>query len=531
MASRSVTAHGVIDAGEAVYMAQHWNELNQNIAPNTELTYTTSLVSLGSSFKIPAAEKGAAPPGGDQILVPGGLGGISGFAAYWDQYFADMPFDNYTGKIDADRGLSYIDFAVPPSQQMDVEWVEVKIDLSGPGATSEDGLNALRIMLVSPDGTQSELNNYYVPPSWAPDARQPSSTNANGWQIDPGNGLNGTGSSSFTWTFSTNRSWGENSSSEVITNAATGEPVMQEVDTFDPNTFQFTMSMQPIFRNWELHVENYSPSTFNLDGVEVVWHGKPISGGTYDPNYQDNGILSAQRVQGVVGIDTNGDNQFNFNRYVQTLNGQHADVSDIRTDDIQRTLDYTDNNHNGIYDEGDTINQEPFAANVVVDAYKVWNGVPEAAPTARFLTGADGNYYFDLDPVGDLAQTNNPASPHFGQTIEYQIRASDPLDPNVIFLDDTVTPGLQTTDPNFTYLPHYASTWTINPNWFFAADHDNPTPLGDNPGEIFFDSSGNAGNVQGLLNPSDLPEPGLPSPSPSITTLRSTTSSRRPLKI
>ena len=32
-------------------------------------------------------------------------------------------------------------------------------------------------------------------------------------------------------------------------------------------------------------------------------------------------------------------------------------------------------------------------------------------PTARFLTGADGNYYFDLDP-----------------TFEYEIRITDPLD-------------------------------------------------------------------------------------------------------
>ena len=195
---------------------------------------------------------------------------------------------------------------------------------------------------------------------------------------------------------------------------------------------------------------------------------------------------------------------------MQTVFGQHADLSDVRDGDIERTLDFNDNNSNGVYDEGDTINQEQFAANVVVDAYKVWGGVPEASPTARFLTGADGNYYFDLDVQGDLAQTTNPASPHFGQTIEYQIRASDPQDR--LFLQDTATPAMTTSDPNFTYLPHYAQTWTINPNWFFGADHDNPPVVGDNPGEIFFDSSGNANNVQGLVDPTDLPEPGLPSP-------------------
>src|SRR6185369_6458586 len=66
-------SHGVVDAGAAVYMALHWNELKQNIAPNTELTYTTSVVAPVG--RVLAAEKGAAPPNGDEILVPGGLSG------------------------------------------------------------------------------------------------------------------------------------------------------------------------------------------------------------------------------------------------------------------------------------------------------------------------------------------------------------------------------------------------------------------------------------------------------------------------
>jgi hypothetical protein len=178
---------------------------------------------------------------------------------------------------------------------------------------------------------------------------------------DPGGDLNNGVDGQFVWTFSTNRSWGENSSSEVITNAATGEPV--------------TSNGLPVFRNWELHIENWSATTVGVSSVEVVWHGKPIAGGKYDPNYAVNGILSGQRVQGVVGIDTNGDNDFNFNRYVQTIFGQHTDATDIRDGDVFRQLDFTDNNQNGVYDEGDVINQEPFAANVIVDAYKVWNGV------------------------------------------------------------------------------------------------------------------------------------------------------------
>ena len=193
--------------------------------------------------------------------------------------------------------------------------------------------------------------------------------------------------------------------------------------------------------------------------------------------------------------------------YVQTLTGgpNGPDTSaPSATNNVVHQLNFTDANDDGIYDEGDTVFQEPYAANVIVDAYKVWNGVAEATPTARFLTGADGNYYFDLDVQGDLAQTKTLGSTHFGQTIEYQIRATDPLGRQ--FLNDINTTSMSTSNPTFTYLPHYASSWTINANWFFSADHDNPLLLGNNPGEIFFDPSGNTANVQGLVNPTDLPE-------------------------
>src|SRR6185369_13211321 len=187
------------------------------------------------------------------------------------------------------------------------------------------------------------------------------------------------------------------------------------------------------------------------------------------------------------------DNDFNYNRYVQTLNGDHGDTTDIRDGDVVRKLDFTDNNNNGLYDAGDVINQEPFVSNVVVNAYRVWNGTAEATPVATFLTGADGNYYFDLNVWGDLAQTTNPTSPHFGQTLEYQISIQDPEGRQI--LDDLDTFAQTTSDPNYKYQKHYQTSWRINPNWFFAADHDvadinNPGLLGDNPGEIFFDPTG-----------------------------------------
>ena len=241
-----------------------------------------------------------------------------------------------------------------------------------------------------------------------------------------------------------------------------------------------------------MHIENWSNSSYSLPIIEVIWHGKPISGGTFDPNYAVNGIANAQRVQGFVGIDANGDENFNYNRYIQTISGDHSDVGTIRTEDIQRVLDFDDINGNGILDYGidstgklgplETINQESFAANILVEARRVFNGVAESDPVAQFLTGADGNYYFDLNVQSDIAYAAS-----IGATFEYQITATDPL--GRALLEDTDTPALLTSDPQYTYLPHFKQQWTITPDWFYAPDRDNPLLIGDNPGEIFYDSA------------------------------------------
>ncbi|HEX4413663.1 MAG TPA: S8 family serine peptidase, partial [Lacipirellulaceae bacterium] len=474
--------HGVVDAGLAVEMAKEWTTLDQNLAPDTEMTYTTSVVGLGTAgLNLPAAEK-TTDDNGD-FLVPGGIGGKAGFIAYWNEFFKPVtitdgvadpttgPFSEPKPPIDT-RGESYLDFNVPPPQEIDVEWVEVKIDIRGPA----DNLNHLRIMLTSPDGTQSEFINYSPNPSFIPDSTQTSSTPANGWQIAP-SGSPGTSDTSLVWTFSTNRDWGETTNSAVILDAVTGEPVLLTDSQGDP--------VSTIFRNWELHIENWGSSAMSLHNVEIVWHGKPIEGGTLDPNYGVEGVQAAQRIQGFVGIDTNGDNEFNYSRYIQTVSDTDGDPTTTRTDDVNRQLDFTDNNGNGIYDAGDVINQEPFAANIVVDAYRTWDGVPESTPVARFLTGADGNYYFDLDVAGDQAQTTTLGSAHFGQKLGYQIRATDPLGRDE--LDDIFTPAETTSNSLYTYVPHYESVWNITPDWFFAPDRDNPLTPGNNPGEIFFD--------------------------------------------
>ncbi|HEX2473132.1 MAG TPA: S8 family serine peptidase [Lacipirellulaceae bacterium] len=464
--------HGVVDAELAVKMALQWHDLGQNLDPFTERTFTTFVVSPIGPF--PAAEEMSDDTLG--LLVPGGIGGQGGYIDYWNEYFEDppAPFDpaepddwpNHT------RGDSYIPWVVPPDEAINAEWVEVKIELAGP---AED-LDFIRIMLTSPEGMQSELNHYYADPEFIPTALQISSLPAG--LIDPFGDID-TDGGTFVWTFTTNQMFGESTNTAVIIDPVTGEPVL------GPGGL-------PVFRNWELHLENWSNSDYFINGVEVVWHGKPIEGGALDENWQ---VAAAQRVQGFVGIDNNNDEQFNYTRYTQTVSDLDNDPLTIFTSDVVRVLDTTfqDNNGNGIFDAGDTRNQEPFAENILVEAYRVdpVTGAVDDDPTARFLTGADGNYYFDLDP-----------------NFEYEIRITDPL--NRIILEDTETPD--SAPPGLEYLPHFKESWRITPDWFFAPDRDNPLGVTDNPGEIFVGMHDANGDGISTLSPQPFIDMGDPIP-------------------
>ncbi|MEX2167993.1 MAG: S8 family serine peptidase [Pirellulales bacterium] len=407
--------HGVIDAELAVRMAEQWHNLNQGIAPDTERTYTTFVTQPGASAlgDLPAAE--VLPPDRSALIIPGALGGDEGFSEYWSQYFEDDPFVDYDGPSEFARG-TYLEFEVPDTSAINLEWAEVKVDISGP---SED-LDHIRITLISPEGTQSELHNYYADLELlVPGSIQPG-TNSSGWLISPAGDLD-TDGGTFVWTFSTNRNWGERTSTAAIIDPITREPLL---DSFG----------EPITRGWELHVENWSNSEFRLEGLEIVWHGKAIAAGT-------------QRVQGLIGTDQNNDGDFNYSRSIQTITPSNpVDASIIRNGDVVRELDFA---------------QEAFAANMLVEAFRVVNGVPEDNATARFLTGADGNYYFDLLPD------------------EYVIRVTDPLER--VLLEDVSTPSQ--------FLRHYESEWHINEDWFFAQDREDINPLNVNQvPEVLYDA-------------------------------------------
>ena len=155
--------------------------------------------------------------------MPGGIGSIGGFIPYYNQYFVDDPFTNYTGPRAGARGDHISTLPCRLAKALMLNGWRFGIELDGNAA---DDLDSMRIFLVSPEGTQSELNNFYGDTSFLPSfTTQPSS--APPAFINPVGDISS--SDSFLWTFSTNRNWGESTNSEVIIHPATGEPLLADL--------------------------------------------------------------------------------------------------------------------------------------------------------------------------------------------------------------------------------------------------------------------------------------------------------------
>ncbi len=408
------TGHGVIDAELAVRMAEQWHVKNQAL-PRDELSYTTFVNSPGNvPFDLPAAGVGSQESG--FILVPGGIGGESGHIAYVNEYFVDDP--DFTQDFPL-RGLPSLEFAVPANNAMSIESIDVKVSIAG---DSSSAMDHLRLLLISPTGTYSELNNYRVP-SPAPFTTQFISL-TNGMILfgEPGSiGPEG----DFAWTFNTNRSWGERSDNAIMFDPLTGEPVVSSLGgvVLPPGFPPLPGQGEALTQGWRLVVENWSDVDLGLQGVEIVWHGRPVD-------------ANSQRVQGFVGVDDNRDDLFNFSRVIDT--SLAAPGTTARLGDVSSTPDLTQES----FAAGATVTVRRASDNVIVD---------------QFITGHDGNFYFDLVPDN------------------YIISVEDALGRAAV--DDTLTPeGL---------LDHYRSEWHITTDYFRVWDHD---PLF--PTEVLTDANG-----------------------------------------
>jgi subtilisin family serine protease len=414
-------AHGVVDAELAVALAKQWTVKDQTLPK--ELTYTT--FARPSNFNIPSAAF-VGPDGADDLyIIPGLVGGGTDeeFHEYYDEFFADMPFDGDDPPVD-DNGtylpISLLDGFNPPLMQ--IEWVEVKIQVSGMD------MNRLRIALRSPDGTISDLN---MP---LQEFRTLFEVNMNFQDQDDFhvNAATSPADGTLLYTFSTNRHWGERSDAFFEIDSATGLPKI------DPDTGQ------TIFRSWDLIVENYDGGSSGvLNAFEVIFHGTPIG-------------QSTERISGHVGIDAGslngtaarGDGNFNFSRgYDVDVNGD----GNVDTRIIDR-------------------DPEPWGANVTLKAVDASGNT-----VAQFVTGADGNYYFDLAP----GPNGTPAT--------YTIKI---VDPEGRAMDDT---GLN---------PRYLKEWQVivDPNDNFTRAAGRQVPIDDDGDGIQdYDDI----NMNGIQDPSE----------------------------
>jgi len=337
---------GVVDATAAVELAKNWLTVGAQQSEQTWTTTTALAHKIWGSYE-------SEPDNQAKYLVPGGIGGDfdndKDFGAYYDQFREDNSFfsdDTETAPMDDppfnDRdirgvfgGQSGIPIVV--GESMAVEWVGIKLDL-GPSSTQD--LDYLRITLVSPDGTNSELNAYGQNISGIVDHRDSITS------IGESGGDLGTS----TLILSTNRNWGERTESKPRLDEA-GDPVL------DFNGFEVT-------DGWRLVFENYGASEIDINNYEVVFYGINTEG--------------TSRIQGVLGVDDNADGFFSD--------------SSATADNYTRYILDPDSSHR-IFNP----DQESFAGGVIVYVDINGDGV-RGSIEPYYQTGADGNYYFDLPP-------------------------------------------------------------------------------------------------------------------------------------
>ena len=419
--------HGVVDAALAVELARNWVTLG---GQTSEFTWTTGRFTSGqiNAGAITNDDSG-------EFIVPGGVIGDgnpdnpNAFIEYFNEFNkeetpaepgepdADPPVEgkDRKGPFDAEdpgdqkvntRG-TYIPI-FPPA--MTVEWVEVELDLDTGDANDYD---FLRIVLVSPDGTQSELKNWHLKPG-ANDLNGPFHNTGNGHRgglfDDPAGNITND-DAVLNAVFTTNRHWGERTEAKVRLNTD-GTPVRGHTfeEEFLPTNKTVDNNPNPegpeIVDGWKLVFENFSGSTININSYEVAFHG--IS------------ALGTGRIQGVIGVDDNTDGFFssiapdpddpgadpqedNFSRYTEinlldTLMEPPIDPdAEPLTDADQLFVDIASSDPYMVRTALSPEVQESWAAGAIVYVDLNANGTRDLTDP-HYQLGADGNYFFDLPP-------------------------------------------------------------------------------------------------------------------------------------
>lgn len=399
-------AHGVVDATLAVELAKNWVTLG---GQQSEYTYSTGIIAgpIIKSAAISSEETGERRvPGG---LNPRGDGPVdqpNAFIDFFNEFGVEDdptlpedpeepaegeepeepegegPFSGEEPPVNTRDagGASFGQVGIPITgiPSMEVEWIEVEVNLNG----DENAFDFLRIALVSPDGTVSELKPYDLPNA--------DNTIVQNILFDPVGdpvGVLDPDSGGLNAVFTTNRHWGERTEGKPRLNSD-GTPVR----AFDPDTGLY--DGDAIVDGWRLVFENFGENELDIGSYTIAFHGVNTEG--------------TGRIQGTVGVDDDGDGLFsatlnedlepvsNFTRFVE------QEIRDIGEDDIPNTDDDLDFTHFGDgsrqFDRVANFNQESWAQGVVVYADLNHNGARDATDP-HYQIGSDGNYYFDL-PAG-----------------------------------------------------------------------------------------------------------------------------------
>ena len=346
--SSTAYGHGVVDASLAVLLAANWNSWLSRGTQVVQYHTSASNTWVGPGGDIPAAEIVLGR------VIPGGIGGSSGFDEFFLEFFAppgpepeDGPFNDPDSGPQNTRGSTYPFFG---PQDMDIESVTLTIDID----VDPDEIDHLRIAIMSPDGTISEFNNNLEGFGDLPSFLPP----------EAGNNL--------TWTFSTTRHLGEKGAREVV--------------DVNPNSMTFG---QVVTKPWQLIIENYSlNSSAHINSMSVDFYGKQVAPG---------------RIQGFVGMDVDQDGAIVF------------------PDDPA-------------YDPAIAVDQVLSGVTVWLDVNN--NGIRDANEPWQ-ITGADGNYYFDVP-------FNTEQRPSWQVGIEVPSGYEDLLNPGVddVILSGPITVGM-----------------------------------------------------------------------------------------
>ncbi len=413
-------AHGVVDATLAVEMASNWVTLG---GQTSEFTWGTGQVIAG---QVNAAAVSSEETG--EFRIPGSVVGDgnpdepNAFIDFFDEFgeeddpavpdlMAEEPEDPDGPFSGDDPPVNTRGFDIgltPPS--MSVEWVEVELDLTADDANDYD---FLRVFLVSPDGTQSELKNFHKN-----DVDHPIFHDIfeRGTHEDPlGNITND--DVNLNSVFTTNRHWGERTEPKARLNTdgtdvrghlfISSNPADLQTNKISDNN---PRPLGPqIVDGWKLVFENFGDSAININSYEVAFHGVNTAG--------------TGRIQGAVGVDDDSNGFFsdpdaladNFNRYTETNMLDALVDSDFvvpQSHPLAGLLNAqssfplsTDNPAYAIvasldpYIHRDPLGsaQESWAAGTIVYADLNTNGQRDLTDPS-YQIGHDGNYFFDLLP-------------------------------------------------------------------------------------------------------------------------------------